>query len=308
MIDSNPNRTKIHRLRFILSCSLRVFPPSSSTTTPTYRALTYNHTHTHTHSNTQQIPWKSGCTRSEHQGKCHQQRYTERLDYMAMFRHQPVAVTLCTCSCCWCCCAAPITLWALCRRFSATELIPRIFWCESEHSSTVQIVWKHQIQTHPTPYSFVSVNVHAAPPLWHGIFSASAIGGKLSIASLLKQITLPSLLYELNGIHVLVLLLSLWRLMCECCAFPCRCACRSHRMLERTKCTFVHEKLTKPNSTEHRIQPENRSLLSPCHSHSLILTSSHSPARAENKTMADDVDTVLIVSHNGGELLNFSNE
>lgn len=37
---------------------------------------------------------------------------------------------------------------------------------------------------------------HAAPPLWHGIFSASAIGGKLSIASLPKQIILPFIIVK----------------------------------------------------------------------------------------------------------------
>lgn len=37
---------------------------------------------------------------------------------------------------------------------------------------------------------WTSVNVHAAPPLRHGILSASAIGGKLSIASLPNEIML----------------------------------------------------------------------------------------------------------------------
>lgn len=44
---------------------------------------------------------------------------------------------------------------------------------------------EHQIQTHPKIQSCVCERAHAAPPLWHGIFSYSAIGGKLSIASLL---------------------------------------------------------------------------------------------------------------------------
>lgn len=46
---------------------------------------------------------------------------------------------------------------------------------------------EHQIQTHPKIQSCVCERAHAAPPLWHGIFSYSAIGGKLSIASLLRN-------------------------------------------------------------------------------------------------------------------------
>lgn len=58
--------------------------------------------------------------------------------------------------------------------------------------ATVKNCMEHQTYKRiQTVYSFVSVNVQAAPPLWHGIFSVSAIGGKLSIASLPKQIMLP---------------------------------------------------------------------------------------------------------------------
>lgn len=79
---------------------------------------------------------------------------------------------------------------------------------------------EHQIhkRIRTIPYSFVSVNVHAAPPLWHGIFSASAIGGKLSIASLPKQIMLPSL-YSKRFVYCFRLL------MYKCCAFPFWYAC-----------------------------------------------------------------------------------
>ena len=60
-----------------------------------------SHTNTHTlQYSTNTMEKRIYTNRSEHQGKCHQQCYTKRMDYIAMFRHQPVAMTLCTCSCC----------------------------------------------------------------------------------------------------------------------------------------------------------------------------------------------------------------
>ena len=101
MIDSNPNRTKIHRLRFILSLLSTCVSTIIINNINISGAHIQAHTHTHTLQYTTNTMEKRIYTnRSEHQGKCHQQCYTIRMDYIAMFRHQPVAMTLCTCSCC----------------------------------------------------------------------------------------------------------------------------------------------------------------------------------------------------------------
>lgn len=70
---------------------------------------------------------------------------------------------------------------------------------------------------------WTSVNVQAAPPLRYGILSASAIGGKLSIASLLNEITVAFYRTLLNS-YVVSLSSSV---QCVCAAlFHFRCACK----------------------------------------------------------------------------------
>lgn len=127
---------------------------------------------------------------------------------------------------------------------------------------------------------FVSVNVYAAPPLWHGVFSASAIGGKLSIASLPKtdHITTYRCIWQNDWCIALALF---WFLMCKCCAFSILvCVIVCVYLQFDSRCNVENNRLKIEMNEKKSLQAE----------HTQNDYRNFSLAQIENKTMADDVD------------------